>query len=282
MVVSFTVMTAADGLNHHQRVLDDVELHADAFERAVQVLHRAFHVFCLDVRRVWVELLQHAFDGRVHHLLLGEGVDIEVADEELGRLDFLHLRAVYFEVLCGEKRKVEHQHAEHHGQILADVLAVVQEFADDAAAHGGMFGRGEQQDGVDAGELAVHIGHVAFILHVFHVADAAQQGRRTHFGGEVGGESFVTAHGDAGFVVVDALDLCLTFLDAEHPFLLGMHADGDDDLGTHRQGAVHNVLVSDGEGVERAGEQPFMILIHLLFLLLCRRRAGLLRYGGCR
>ena len=81
-----------DGLDNHQRVVNDVELHANTFKIALQ---RFVHSLCflrISIGRVGVEPFQHTTNGVFHHFLLVHLVYIEVGNSYLCHLHFPHRR----------------------------------------------------------------------------------------------------------------------------------------------------------------------------------------------
>ena len=72
------------GLNDHERVLNHVELHANAVKRTRQRFGHLFGLLRCGVGRVRIQLLQHAADGIFHQFLLVHAVHIEVGHCHLG------------------------------------------------------------------------------------------------------------------------------------------------------------------------------------------------------
>ena len=71
---------AADGRHHHDRVLEDVELHPDAFEVAVEGLVRLLELLRREIHRVRVEVLEHFHDGLFRERLHVHTVDVQLTD----------------------------------------------------------------------------------------------------------------------------------------------------------------------------------------------------------
>ena len=82
------------GLYHHERVFDDVELHANTLERALQGFCHGLCLLGRSVRRVGIEFLEHASDSILHEFLLVDGIYIEIGDGHFGHLEFPYRRVI--------------------------------------------------------------------------------------------------------------------------------------------------------------------------------------------
>ena len=71
---------SADGRHYHDRVLENVELHANAFEVSLKRLVGLLQFFCREVHRVGVQIFKHAHHRRLHEVLQVDGVDVQLVD----------------------------------------------------------------------------------------------------------------------------------------------------------------------------------------------------------
>ena len=69
-----------------------------------------------------------------------------------------------------------------------------------------VLGLGEEDEGLDAGELTVDVGDVLLVFKVVDCADAAQDEAGTDGAGKVDGECVVGGYADARLVVVKRTD----------------------------------------------------------------------------
>ncbi len=140
-------------------------------------------------------------------------------------------------------------------EVGCDVVSEVSEFAYEGAGDGGEGGVGDEEYGVDAGELTVDVGHLLFVLEILDGSYAAQDGSSADGTGEIGGETGVLFHTHARFVFIKVFDGLKAFLHSHPAGLLLVDADGYNDLVKEVEGACDEVCMPDGEGVEGAGEE---------------------------
>ena len=69
-----------NGRHHHQRIVLDDELHANAFEVSLHVLGHGGQFFATEIHRVRVQFLQHGLDGGIHQLAPVEAVHVQIFD----------------------------------------------------------------------------------------------------------------------------------------------------------------------------------------------------------
>lgn len=81
--------TAGDDRHHHQRVVHNVELDADAFERALQSLHRRLVVLGGGVGGVRIQSLQHRVDSQPVNRVHIDGIHVVLVDVSITSLIFL-------------------------------------------------------------------------------------------------------------------------------------------------------------------------------------------------
>ena len=72
--------TSRNGCNHHQRVVANDELHADALEVPLHVFGHGAQFFLRVVHRVGIQFLEHGFDGGVHQTAAVKRVHVQVFD----------------------------------------------------------------------------------------------------------------------------------------------------------------------------------------------------------
>ena len=137
----------------------------------------------------------------------------------------------------------------------ADVATEMCELAHDGAGDGGEGGVGEEDDGVDAGEPTVDVGHLELVLVVLDGTYAAQDGCGADGFGVVGGEAGVGAHAHARFIDVELPDHSQALVDGLPTGFLLVDANGYDDFVEELEGTADEVGMAEGEGVERAGEE---------------------------
>ena len=140
-------------------------------------------------------------------------------------------------------------------EVGCDVVSEVCEFAYEGAGDGGEGGVGDEEDGVDAGELTVDVCHLLFVLEILDGAYAAQDGSSADGTGEIGGEPGVLFYTHAGFLFIKVFDGLKAFLHSHPAGFLLVDADGYNDLVKEVEGACDEVCMTDGEGVEGAGEE---------------------------
>ena len=133
-------------------------------------------------------------------------------------------------------------------------MAVALQLAHNRRRYGGVFGQGEEYHGLDAGQTAVYVGHVALILEVFDAADAPQQVAGAALAGEVNCQAAVGSY-------LDGIDACINFFDGVDTgghVVVGFGAvvpDADYDSVEQAETAAHYRVVAYGKGVERPGEE---------------------------
>ena len=140
------------------------------------------------------------------------------------------------------------------GQEAADVLAEAEQFAHDAGADAREFGFGEEQDGLDAGELPVDVGDGFFVFEVFHRAYAAHDEACVHALCEVDGQVVVGFHFHARFVLVEVTYHVDALLRGEPRAFVFVDANADDHFVHKGECSPHDGIVSDGKRVECARE----------------------------
>lgn len=104
------------------------------------------------------------------------------------------------------------------------------------------------------GSQAVEVGHVALIFEVFHGAHAPHEAGGAHAVGQVYGQVVVGHHRDAVVAGIEVGDGCGAPLGVVTVVFGAVHAHADDQAVEQRQCAPHDVVVADGEWVERPGE----------------------------
>lgn len=140
------------------------------------------------------------------------------------------------------------------GQETRGVAAVAEYVAHNGAVDARMLGCGEQKEGVDARHLSVALRNGTFELKVGRCAEPSQDVGAVHLPRKVHSETIVGCHRDSGLISKDRVDKLNALLAREEAMLVGIEAYGHNYLVEQIQGSQHNVLVTHGEGVERARE----------------------------
>ncbi|MEI3529396.1 MAG: hypothetical protein V8Q28_06435 [Alistipes sp.] len=84
--------TAGYGVDDDDRVAQDVELHADAAELAVEARGNGLHLLGIEVGRMGVQFVEHALDGLLHERRHLDLVDVVAGQEAVDLHEFLQLR----------------------------------------------------------------------------------------------------------------------------------------------------------------------------------------------
>jgi hypothetical protein len=113
--------------------------------------------------------------------------------------------------------------------------------------------RGRHEERLDAGQLAVHLGHLQLVLEVADGAQALDDHRDAVVAAVVHQQPLEAVDGDVGHVAQGVAEQLHALLDGEQPGLAGVHQDRDDEFVVQRRGAHDHVDMTVGDRVERAG-----------------------------
>ena len=112
-------------------------------------------------------------------------------------------------------------------------------------------GRDEQR--LDVGQLAVHLGHLQLVLEVADRAQALHDHRDVVRAAVVDQQALEAVDGDVGQVGDGVAQQLHALVDGEEPGLAGVHQHGDDELVVEAGGPVDDVDVTVGDRVEGSG-----------------------------
>src|SRR5690606_22805106 len=114
-------------------------------------------------------------------------------------------------------------------------------------------GVGGDEEGLDAGEAVVHLGHLQFVVEVADRAQALDDGGDVALLAEVDEEAVEGLDTDVAVLGGDPADQVDPLLDLEQPFLGLVDHHRDVDLVVQPGGPGDDVEVSIGDRVERPG-----------------------------
>ena len=146
---------------------------------------------------------------------------------------------------CGGNLRADH---------LADIAAELADLAHQRAANALQACVGQHEYGFNFGpQLAVHRGHLGFVVEVGEVANAAHDGggfvRRAEIDDEpVEGQHAYAPHRYRGFA-----NLINALRKTEHGFFVMRGSHGNDDLVEQAIGAAYHVCMAECERVKGAG-----------------------------
>lgn len=127
---------------------------------------------------------------------------------------------------------------------------MAEDVAYDGAVDGGMLGRREEEDGIDARHLPIHLSDSTFELEVGGGAQPSDDVGAAELACKIDSETIVGLDRDTGLVGEDRLDEIDTLAGIEEAMLVGIYAYGNDDMVEDLETTVDDAFMTDGKGVE--------------------------------
>jgi len=127
------------------------------------------------------------------------------------------------------------------------------DFAHDGARDELVLIRGRHEERLDIGQqVAVHAGHLEFVLEVGHGAQAAHDDGGVLFAHKVLQQARKAPDLHVGVVAQDFFGDFHALVDGEEGFFVAAVRDADDDLVEQACGTAYQIFVAPGERVESA------------------------------
>ncbi len=139
---------------------------------------------------------------------------------------------------------------------------MAQDVAYDGAVNGGMLRCREEEDGIDARHLPIHLSNGTFELEIGGGSQTADDVGAAELAREIDGKPVVSLDGDARLVGEDRLDETDALARIEEAMLIGIYAYGNDDMVEDLETSVDDAFMTDSKGVERAREYRFFYDCH--------------------
>lgn len=134
----------------------------------------------------------------------------------------------------------------------------MEKFAHQRRADGLMRGVAEEENRLDiGGNHAIGGGDVGFVLEIERIAKSANNKIGADLVAKINGQTRIRANLNTRLTEEAVGNHRNTTVDIEETMLIHVLADGNDDLVVKVERLEHNILVSNGERVERSWEKGY-------------------------